>query len=97
MIPKIPNLSLKVTLAYLNSSVFQYLFKKQFSTHKVLRGDLEKLPFPILNTAQHDEIEIMVESVLNDNCRCKELDALIFSTFNLTNTEITTIKMGLKT
>lgn len=97
LIPKIPNLSLKVTLAYLNSSVFQYLFKKQFSTHKVLRGDLEKLPFPILNTAQHDEIEIMVESVLNDNCRCKELDALIFSTFNLTNTEITTIKMGLKT
>ncbi|MGB4498054.1 MAG: TaqI-like C-terminal specificity domain-containing protein [Methylococcaceae bacterium] len=96
LIPKIPNISLKVALAYLNSSLFQYLFKKQFATHKVLRGDLEKLPFPILKNSKHNEIEQMVEQVLNDHNKYGELDALIFSTFNLSNSEITTIQEELK-
>ncbi len=85
LIPKIPNVSLKVALGYLNSSLFQYLFKKQFSTHKVLRGDLEKLPFPILSNSKHNKIEQMVKQVLNDGSKYGELDALIFSTFNLSN------------
>lgn len=96
LIPKIPNISLKVALGYLNSSLFQYLFQKQFATHKVLRGDLEKLPFPILSASKHNEIEKMVEQVLNDRNTYIELDALIFSTFNLSNSEITTIQKELK-
>jgi SAM-dependent methyltransferase len=96
LVPKIPNISLKVALAYLNSSLFQYLFKKRFSTHKVLRGDLEKLPFPILNNAEHNEIERIVEQVLNDKHKYDQLDALIFSTFHLLDYEITTIQKGLE-
>ncbi|MDD5228968.1 MAG: TaqI-like C-terminal specificity domain-containing protein [Methylococcales bacterium] len=96
LIPKIPNVSLKVALAYLNSSLFQYLFKKQFSTHKVLRGDLEKLPFPILSNSKHNKIEQIVEQVLNDKNKYDQLDALIFSTFHLSNSEITIIHQGLK-
>lgn len=96
LIPKIPNVSLKVALGYLNSSLFQYVFKKQFSTHKVLRGDLEKLPFPILSNSKHNEIEQMVKQVLNDGSKYGELDALIFSTFNLSNSEIVTIQQDLK-
>lgn len=96
LIPKIPNISLKVALAYLNSSLFEYLFKKQFATHKVLRGDLEKLPFPILSNSKHNEIEQMVEQILNDHNQYTELDALIFSTFNLSNSEITTIQEELR-
>ena len=96
LIPKIPNVGLKVALAYLNSSLFQYLFKKQFSTHKVLRGDLEKLPFPILSNSEHNEIEQIIEQVLNGKSKYDQLDALIFSTFHLSNSEITTIYQGLK-
>ncbi len=96
LIPKIPNVSLKVALAYLNSSLFQYLFKKQFSTHKVLRGDLEKLPFPILSNSKHNEIEQIIEQVLKGKSKYDQLDALIFSTFHLSNSEITTIHQGLK-
>lgn len=96
LIPQIPNISLKVALGYLNSSLFQYLFKKQFATHKVLRGDLEKLPFPILSNSKHNEIEQMVEQVLNGCSKYRGLDALIFSTFNLSNSEIVTIQEDLK-
>ncbi len=92
LVPRIPNMSIKVALAYLNSSVFQYLFKKKFSTHKVLRGDLEKLPFPILAREVHDKIEVMVEAVLAGSDVVKELDEYIFSTFNLLNQEILLIK-----
>lgn len=94
LIPKIPNISLKVTLGYLNSSLFQYLFKKQFATHKVLRGDLEKLPFPILSDSKHNEIEQIVEQILNGSSKLNQLNALIFSTFNLSNSEITIIQRG---
>lgn len=96
LIPRIPNMSLKVALGYLNSSLFQYLFKKQFATHKVLRGDLEKLPFPILNDSKHNEIEQMIEQILHGDSKYGELDTLIFSTFNLSNSEIMAIQEELK-
>lgn len=85
LIPHIPNISIKVALAYLNSSVFQYVFKKKFSTHKVLRGDVEKLPFPVISKYAHDKIEGMVESMLEGSGVREEIDEFIFSTFHLSN------------
>ncbi len=91
--PRIPNMSIKVALAYLNSSVFQYVFKKKFSTHKVLRGDLEKLPFPVISKSVHDGIERMVESILEGSDVREKLDKFIFSTFNLSSGEAELIKI----
>lgn len=90
--PRIPNMSIKVVLAYLNSSAFQYVFKKKFSTHKVLRGDLEKLPFPIITKSVHDKIEIMVESILEGRDVFEKIDQFICSTFNLSSEEVELIK-----
>ena len=81
-----------MVLAYLNSSVFQYVFKKKFSTHKVLRGDLEKLPFPVVAKPVHDKIETMVESILGGSDTSESLDELIFSTFNLSSEEAALIR-----
>jgi site-specific DNA-methyltransferase (adenine-specific) len=39
----------------LNSSIMNWLFKKVFSTHKVLRGDLELLPLHLDYFAKHTE------------------------------------------
>jgi hypothetical protein len=85
--PDLPHMGIKVALAYLNSSVFQYVFKKKFSTHKVLRGDMEKLPFPILSQSAHKRIEGMAELILAGNNVFEEIDALIFSTFHLSSAE----------
>lgn len=43
-IPNIPGVSCKQIADLLNSSVINWLFKKMFLTHKILRGDLELLP-----------------------------------------------------
>ena len=92
LIPKFPNISIKVALAYLNSSVFQYVFQHKFATHKVLRGDLEKLPFPKISGEIHEKITQLVELILSGSNSQHELDELIFTTFNLSNEEIVSIK-----
>ncbi len=96
LIPAIPGMSIKVALAFLNSCIFQYIFKKRFSTHKVLRGDLEKLPFPIIDKSTHDIIEQLVDSVLSGCIIPAELESLLFSIFNLTDEEILIIKHEVK-
>jgi type I restriction-modification system DNA methylase subunit len=92
LIPKIPTMSIKVVMAFLNSSVFQFLFTKKFATHKVLRGDLEKMPFPILAPEIHDQIESKVNQILEQKTDSSEINALIFKVFCLTETEICCIQ-----
>ena len=92
LIPHLPGMSIKVALAYLNSSVFQYVFKKKFSTHKVLRGDMEKLPFPVIDRRVHDQLESMVEAILQGRGSCEEMDELVFATFNLSSEDAASIR-----
>jgi len=92
LVPSIPNMSIKVALAYLNSSVFQYVFKKKFSTHKVLRGDIAKLPFPVITKYVHDQIEEMVGLILEGSDLSEKVDELIFLTFHLSSDDVEQIK-----
>ncbi len=91
LIPTIPNMSIKVVLAFLNSAIFQYIFKKTFSTHKILRGDLEKLPFPLISKEIHDTIEHFVEVAILNQKAPPELEAVIFKVFGLNQTDIKNI------
>ena len=94
LIPSIPGISIKVALAFLNSSVFQYIFQKKFSTHKVLRGDLEKLPFPVLAAETHAKIERLVEEAILRKNSSKELEHSIFEAFLLSQEDISVIKQS---
>lgn len=88
LIPRIPGMSMKVVLAFLNSTLFQYLFMHKFSTHKVLRGDLETLPFPIdaqpLNTSIEAIVDDLHERGSSDS---RELDKIIDRLFGLSDSE----------
>jgi len=95
LIPKIPKISLKVVLALLNSSLYQYLFRKKFNSFKVLKGDLEKLPFPSWNKKKQNQIKKLVNILIQKNIFevyrkeiYDELDSLIFKYFKLTKKEI---------
>jgi hypothetical protein len=92
LIPSIPGISIKTALAFLNSAVFQYIFKKKFSTHKVLRGDLEKLPFPLIGMKIQNTIEHLVDAAIFNRNTAEKLEELIFSAFLLTKEEISIIK-----
>ncbi len=96
LIPSIPDMSIKVVLAFLNSELFQYIFKKKFSTHKVLRGDLEKLPFPVLNMDLHTRIERLVEKVIITGEARNELENTIFSAFGLSAEDVLIIRRAVE-
>ena len=82
-------------MAFLNSAVMQYIFRKKFSTHKVLRGDLEKLPFPLIDFKTQNDIERLVDSATYNSEAPKRLDELVFSLFALNEEQILTIKQFL--
>lgn len=83
LIPHIDGMSIKVVLAFLNSTVFQYIFEKKYSTHKVLRGDLEQMPLPEISRDTHCRIEELVNLILysHDEASAKQLDQIVFSCF----------------
>lgn len=98
--PKIPKIPTKVALAFLNSNVFQYLYKKKFNTVKVLRGDLEQLPFPRMEDKLIAEIEQYVNDLLLRPDKEKpeleeKLNELIFKVFELTTEERRYIKSSI--
>ena len=70
--------SMKVLAELFNSELMNWLFKKLFNTHKVLRGDLEKMPIftqflieDTFNEAAYLE-NINIEKIENGTFRIKK-------------------------
>jgi hypothetical protein len=91
LIPALPGMSTKVVLAFLNSHVFQYIYKKR-STHKVLRGDLEQLPFPKVSKNEGTQIETLVNAILAGIDESARLQDLLFQVFRLSESDIQLIR-----
>lgn len=87
LIPKIKDYPIKVIAAFFNSSLYQFVFQKKFSTIKVLRSHLEQLPLPELDEVTINKIVRLVDkNILQRNCY-EELDSFILDIFNLTSSE----------
>ena len=70
LIPQIPTISIKATLAFLNSPLYQYLYLMLFNEIKILKGNLLELPFPRLSKEQNYKITALVEQILRGNDEC---------------------------
>lgn len=89
LIPKIPSMSIKTVMAFLNSTLFQFLYIKLFGEIKILKGNLMELPFPEITSEENNTIVTLVDKVLNGNNFTQEIiDNYIFSIYNLTNEQI---------
>lgn len=96
LIPHIPNMHIKTVLAFLNSTMYQYLYATLFSEIKILKGNLMELPFPTLTKEQDIEITQIVDKILEgDNMQIPVLNGIIFQFFNLANNQIQYIEQGL--
>ncbi len=103
LIPQFENYPIKLALALLNSALFQYLYKKKFNTIKVLRGDLEKLPFPLIDAAITDQIiqrtNKLIQREVSEVERAivqVELNDIIFFVFDINPKEAEYIKSSVK-
>jgi tRNA1(Val) A37 N6-methylase TrmN6 len=92
LIPKIEGYSTKTILAFLNSKVFQFIFSKRFSTHKILRTDIETLPFPDISSEQHALLENLTTMTIRGEDKKAEIDNIIYQIFNLNDDDIKKIE-----
>ena len=89
LIPEIEGMSIKTVLAFLNSSLFNFLYVKRFGDLKILKGNLAALPFPKVSPEENKKLSALVDcALLGDNDAPKEIDSMIYSLYQLSKDEI---------
>lgn len=96
LIPSLSGFSTRTVLAFLNSDAFLFLFRHWFFTHKILRGDLEQLPFPKISEKMNEKIEKIVGEIFSGKAFCDKMNEIIFTTFHLTRRESDIIRRELE-
>lgn len=103
LIPKVEDYPVKTILALFNSSLYQLLYQKKFGAIKILKGDIEQLPLPIIDKKKHKEIEHLVNKLLDNTERTEnrkkmytELDDYIMELFNLDKDEKDYVRKSIK-
>lgn len=98
VIPKLQGANMKYILAILNSSIAQFIYKKEFNSIKVLRSHIESIPIPLIEESIQNKIIATTELLINgqniENAKriYKQLDKMIFNIFQLTPKEQAIIK-----
>lgn len=92
LIPSVGSYSVKAVGALLNSKLFNFILWKKVRPLKILRSDIEILPFPTLKDEINLELNSLISSYLKDEIEFEEIDNYIFSIFNLTKEEISHIE-----
>lgn len=96
LIPNIPNMSIKTTMAYLNSEIFSYYYKKLFGEIKILKGNLMEIPFPDITKEEDMKITNMVDNIIDGKNSDEILQKEIYKTYNLNENDIEIIKGEMK-
>lgn len=99
LIPDLDGISIKSTAALLNSSLYHYYYSIKFSDIKVLKGNLQELPFPKLTKCQDQKLSNLVSSIQSSSYSEKhqeELDDAVYSLFKITPTEQQQIRSRIK-
>ncbi len=96
VIPNIENYPIKVIAALFNSSPYQFLFQKKFSSIKVLKSHIEQLPLPEWGIEILDEISKHADQVIENQIGFEKLDDYITNQFGFTAEEKESIYQSVK-
>lgn len=87
--PEIDGMSVKTVLAFLNSSLFNFLHVKRFGDLKILKGNLCTLPFPKITPEDDKRLSALVDKALKGSTEAiNEIDIFVFDLYQLDNEEI---------
>lgn len=93
LIPNVPGMSIKTVMAFLNSELFQFVYKSMFGELKVLKGSLEELTFPAITEEQDAAMSSMVDEVLESRAGANErLQRYIYDLYALAASEVSYIR-----
>lgn len=99
LIPELDGISIKSVAALLNSSLYHYYYSIKFSDIKVLKGNLQELPFPKLTKRQDERLGNFVSSILTSEFseeHQRELDEMVYSLFKITPIEQEQIRLRIQ-
>lgn len=89
LIPRIPGMSMRTVLGFLNSSLFQFVYKKRFGDVKILKSNLLELAFPRVTPEQDAQLAGHVEDILQGRVQDKAiLDDAVFALYACTRQQI---------
>ena len=92
LIPEIEGMSTKTVLAFLNSSLFNFLYVKKFNDLKILKGNLSALPFPRITKEMDDRLSNLVDEALQGNTEViAEIDKVVLDLYELNAEEVALI------
>lgn len=91
VIPKIKNYPIKAICALFNSSLYQFIFQKKFSSIKVLRNHIEQMPLPLWDKKTFSEIIKLVNEGIKEKNNFVKIDNYIMNKFALSSEEKTYI------
>lgn len=93
LIPKIPNMSIKTVLGFLNSELYQYLYCALFSEIKILKGNLIELPFIGITPVQDSLLSSYVQNIIDgDDNYIVKIQEEIYKLFEINDLQIKHIK-----
>ncbi|MDR0703791.1 MAG: N-6 DNA methylase [Planctomycetaceae bacterium] len=99
LIPDVPNYPMKALVAVLNSEVMRFVYRKKFDTIKVLRGNLEELPIPILSDREKNGLVTLTDNFIKTRTvnSITGINQIVFQHYNLNENEIKYITEFLQT
>ena len=86
LIPSIDGMSVKSVAVLLNSSLYRYYYGLKFSDIKVLKGNLQQLPFPRLTAQQDNLLSALVDDILvngSNSHQFKVLNDIVYDIFHI--------------
>ena len=90
LIPALDTISTKSAAVLLNSSLYRYYYCLKFSDIKVLKGNLQQLPFPQLTTEQDQLLSALVDDILvngSDSHKLAAVNNIVYDLFQISGEE----------
>lgn len=95
VIPELDGISVRNAAALLNSTLYRYYYCQLFSDIKVLKSNLQRLPFPKLSQKQSTELSKIVSSIRQSGFsegHQSQLDEIVYRIFGINPSEQDHIK-----
>lgn len=89
LIPEVDGMGTKTVLAFLNSSLFNFIYFKRFDDLKILKGNLMALPFPKIASEDDAVLTALVERSLRGDMEAQaEIDRYVFALYQYDSEDI---------
>lgn len=98
LIPNIPNMSIKTVMAFMNSRVFEFLYRSLYGTNIIQKNKLLGFTFPVITSELDEYLTSQIDNILNTNDANKirkydsAIQQCIYDIYELTDEQINVIE-----